>query len=176
VLSPAFLLAEAPSGTKATSLTVATPTGSASGTVPPTNVALGKPATQSSDYSSKYPAGNAVDGSISNFADTQDSVQPWWQVDLGQSYPIDRIALFNRSDCCADRLADYYVFVSDEPFASTSLSDTLAQPGVWSQHETDQAGRPTVIDVSRSGRYVRVQLAGSNQLALDEVQVFVQPG
>jgi hypothetical protein len=175
VLSPAFLVAQAPAGSKATSVTVTTPAGSASGTVPPTNVALGKPATQSSDYSSNYPARNAVDGSLTNFADTQDSTQPWWQVDTGQSYPIDQIAIYNRSDCCADRLADYYVFVSDEPFASTSPADTLAQPGVWSQHETTQAGRPTVIDVGRSGRYVRVQLAGSNQLALDEVQVFVQP-
>lgn len=175
LLSPAFLVAQAPAGTKATSVTVTTSAGSASGTVPPTNVALGKPATQSSDYSSKYPAGNAVDGSLTNFADTQDSTQPWWQVDTGQSYPIDQIALYNRSDCCADRLADYYVFVSDEPFASTSVADTLAQPGVWSSHQTAQAGRPTVIDVGRTGRYVRVQLAGSNQLALDEVQVFVQP-
>jgi hypothetical protein len=175
VLSPAFLVARAPAGTKATSVTVTTSVGSASGTVPPTNVALGKPATQSSDYSSKYPASNAVDGSISNFADTQDSTQPWWQVDTGQSYPIDQIAIYNRSDCCADRLTDYYVFVSDEPFASTSLADTLTQPGVWSRHETAQAGRPTVIDVGRSGRYIRVQLAGSNQLALDEVQAFVEP-
>jgi hypothetical protein len=175
VLSPAFLVAQAPTGTKATSVTVTTPAGSASGSVPPTNVALGKPATQSSDYSSKYPAGNAVDGSTSNFADTQDSAQPWWQVDTGQSYPIDQIALYNRSDCCADRLADYYIFVSDQRFTSTSVSDTLAQPGVWSAHETTQAGRPTVIDVGRTGRYVRIQLAGSNQLALDEVQVFVQP-
>jgi hypothetical protein len=175
VISPAFLVATAPAGTKPTPVTVMTPAGSASGSVPPANVALGKPATQSSDYSTKYPAGNAVDGNLTNFADTQDSTQPWWQVDIGRSYPIDQIAVYNRSDCCADRLADYYVFVSDTPFTSTSLSDTLAQPGVWSSHQTAQAGRPTVIDVGQTGRYVRVQLAGSNQLALDEVQVLVQP-
>jgi hypothetical protein len=175
VLSPAFLVAQAPAGVKATSVTVTTPAGSASGSAPPTNVAQGKVATQSSDYSTRYPAGNAVDGSLTNFADTQNSAQPWWQVDTGASYPIDQIAIYNRIDCCADRLADYYVFVSDVPFTSTSLSDTLAQPGVWSAHETAQAGRPTTIDVGRTGRYVRVQLAGTNELALDEVQVLSDP-
>jgi hypothetical protein len=135
VISPAFLVATAPAGAKPSPVTVTTNTGSASGTVPPTNLALGKTASQSSDYSSKYPAGNAVDGSLTNFADTQNSTRPWWQVDTGASHPIDQIALYNRTDCCADRLADYYVFVSDVPFTSTSLSDTLAQPGVWSALE-----------------------------------------
>lgn len=88
----------------------------------------------------------------SGLISVQDSAQPWWQVGTGQSYPIDQTALYNRSDCCADRLADYYVFVPDQPFASTSLADTLAQPGVWSDHETAQAGRPTVINVGHSGR------------------------
>jgi hypothetical protein len=175
ILSPAFLVAQAPAGVKATSVTVTTPAGSASGAAPPTNVAQGKVATQSSDYSTKYPAGNAVDGSLTNFADTQNSAQPWWQVDTGASYPIDQITIYNRTDCCADRLADYYVFVSDAPFTSTSLSDTIAQPGVWSVHETAQAGRPTTIDVGRTGRYVRVQLARTNELALDEVQVLSNP-
>jgi hypothetical protein len=175
LLSQAFLVAQAPAGVKATSVTVTTPAGSASGVVPPTNVAQGKVANQSSDYSTKYPAGNAVDGNLTNFADTQNSAQPWWQVDTGASYPIDQIAIYNRTDCCADRLADYYVFVSDAPFTSTSLSDTLGQPGVWSSHETAQAGRPTTVDVGRTGRYVRVQLAGTNELALDEVQVLSNP-
>ena len=65
-VSPAFLVATAAAGTR---ITVTTSAGSASGTVPPTNVR--KPASQSSDYSSKeYPAGNAIDGNVGNFADT----------------------------------------------------------------------------------------------------------
>jgi hypothetical protein len=175
VLSPGFLIATAPAGARIATVTVTTPAGRADGSIPPTDVVLGKAAGQSSDYSSKYPASNAVDGSTSNFADTKKETQPWWQVDAGASYPIDQIAIWNRSDCCADRLADYYVFVSDTPFTSTSLSDTLAQPGVWSAHQSAQAGRPTTIDVGRTGRYVRVQLAGTNELALDEVQVLSGP-
>jgi F5/8 type C domain/Right handed beta helix region len=175
VLSPEFLVATAPAGVHVTGATVRTTAGSASGAVPPTDVALGRPATQSSDYSSKYPAANAVDGNTGNFADTKDENQPWWQVDLGADRTIDQLAVYNRADCCQDRLADYYVLVSDTPFPSGSLSDALGQPGVWSAHETAPAGRPTTIDVGRAGRYLRVQLAGSNQLALAEVQVLSGP-
>jgi alpha-L-fucosidase 2 len=176
VLSPAFLVATAPSGTTPTAVTVTTRAGRASGAVPPPNVALGKQVAQSSTVSSNYPASYAVDDDLNNYAGTKSEAQPWWQVDAGASYPIERIAVYNRADCCAAGLADYYVFVSDVPFSSTSLSDTLAQPGVWSHHETSQAGRPTTIPVGRGGRYVRVQLAGTGQLALAEVQVLTAPG
>ncbi|MEV0408460.1 discoidin domain-containing protein [Actinoallomurus sp. NPDC050550] len=175
VLSPAFLVATAPSGTPPTAVTVTTRAGTASGTVPPPNVALGKQVAQSSTVSSNYPASYAVDDDLNNYAGTKTEAQPWWQVDAGAPYPIERIAVYNRADCCAAGLADYYVFVSDAPFSSTSVSDTLAQPGVWSHHETVQAGRPTTIPVGHGGRYVRVQLAGTGQLALAEVQVLTAP-
>lgn len=173
VLSPGFLTATAPAGTKPSPVTVTTSAGTATGTIPPLNALLGKSASQSSDYSASYPAQNAVDGSTSNFSDTKNTAQPWWQVDAGRSYSIDQLVVWNRSSCCQDRLADYYVFVSDTPFTSTSLSATLEQPGVWSSHQTAQAGFPTRIDVGRTGRYVRVQLAGTNELALAEVQALV---
>ena len=72
-VSPAFLVATATAGTH---ITVTTSAGSAYGTVPPTSVGLGKPASQSSNYSSKYPAGNAIDGNVGNFADTAEETQP----------------------------------------------------------------------------------------------------
>jgi hypothetical protein len=175
VLSPAFLTATPPPGRAGTSTTVTTPAGTASTDVPPPNVALGKPVQQSSTISSNYPAGYAVDDDLYDYAGTKTEAQPWWQVDTGASHPIDKIAVDNRADCCTDRLTDYYVFVSDTPFTSTSLSDTLAQPGVWSAHETAQAGRPTTIDVGHTGRYVRIQLAATNQLALAEVQILTAP-
>ena len=60
---------------------------------PATNLALNKPATASSVESAAYPASAAVDGPpttrwASAFADPQ-----WIQVDLGQSYTINRVRL-----------------------------------------------------------------------------------
>jgi hypothetical protein len=142
------------------------------------NLALGKPATQSSLGSGGVPE-RAVDGDTNgawsggSVTHTAFEDQPWWQVDLGESHQIDEIAIWGRTDgCCVDRLTDYHVLVSDEPFVSGSLHEVLAQPGVWASH---QAGPPTPesrIEVGEAGRYVRVQLAGNNALSLAEVQVF----
>jgi hypothetical protein len=83
------------------------------------------------------------------------------------------VNLWNRTDCCADRDSDYWVFVSATPFDhSLTPTQQAAQPGVWSSHQTGTVGRPTRLPVAASGRYVLVQLAGTNYLALAEVQVF----
>ncbi|GAA1725619.1 right-handed parallel beta-helix repeat-containing protein [Isoptericola hypogeus] len=143
----------------------------------PQNVALGKQATQSSTYAlangTPYPAGNAVDGNTTNFAHTAaGDAQPWWQVDLGSSADVDAIRLWNRSDCCQDRLQGVYVFVSDQPFTSENPTQTASQPGVWSTFLTGRAARPSVVDVSAHGRYVRVQLASTTaMLNVAEVQI-----
>jgi hypothetical protein len=143
-------------------------------------VATGKPATQKSTAYGGV-ASRAVDGrtdgafgggSVTHTAE-DGSAEPWWQVDLGESVPIDEIAVWNRTDCCAARLSDYYVLVSDQPFTSDSLADTLAQPGVRAFHQSGAAGSPTRVAVGGiAARHVRVQLRGTAPLSLAEVQVF----
>ncbi|MEF3304116.1 polysaccharide lyase family 8 super-sandwich domain-containing protein [Paenibacillus sp. GYB003] len=141
------------------------------------NAALGKPAAQASTAYGGVPE-RAVDGntngtygagSVTHTAER--AVQPWWQADLGASMAIEEIVVWNRTDCCSSRLSNYYVIVSGEPFASGSLAETLKQPGVWFTRRTETAGRPTVVPVGHSGRYVRIQLEGTNALSLAEVQV-----
>jgi RHS repeat-associated protein len=51
---------------------------------------------------------------------------------------------------------------------------TLSQAGVSHYHVAGAAGAPTTVAVGRTGRYVRVQLAGTNYLTLSEVEVFDQ--
>ncbi len=139
------------------------------------NLALGKPATQSSTlYTS---AAVAVDGNRDgNFANasvthTSNTFQPWWQVDLGTSQSLDTVQLWNRTDCCGNRLSNFYVLVSDQPFVSTDLNTTINQAGVSSYFFSGAAGVTTNIMVGRTGRYVRVQLSGTNPLSLAEVEV-----
>ena len=73
-------------------------------------------------------------------------------------------------------LADviYRIDPTDVPFTSNDLGATLAQSGVWNQHTAGRAGSPTSVNVGRTGRYVRVQLSGTNYLTLAEVQVIGQ--
>ncbi|MFD4258123.1 beta-N-acetylglucosaminidase domain-containing protein [Streptomyces sp. NPDC058534] len=146
------------------------------GLPPLKEVAQGKTATQVSDWGdgTAYGAAKAVNGDRYDFSTTSGKeAQPWWQVDLGASTDLERINVYNRTDCCAERVKDYYVLVSDEPFSGT-LAEQLAKPGVTAHYEEAQAGTPTVIETKAKGRYVRVWLANANpvELNLGEVQVF----
>ncbi|XP_071169354.1 fucolectin-like [Mytilus edulis] len=47
----------------------------------------------------------------------------WWAVDLGQEYSINSVTIFNRLDCCSDRLSDIYIYVYAPTIASWSYFD-----------------------------------------------------
>ena len=93
-------------------------------------------------------------------------------MDVGSSVPIRSVNVYNRTDCCGARLSDYWVFVSKTPFdtGKTPLQQA-ATDGVWSSHQTSQAGTPTEIQVGAAGRYVMVQQSGPTVLSLAEVEV-----
>jgi len=148
---------------------------------PTTNLALAKTATQSSTYPgyASAAAGSAVDGNTDgNFGNgsvtaTNPDTNAWWQVDLGSSAIVNSIVIWNRTDCCAARLSDYWVFVSNTPFSPSDTPTTLQnRAGTWSSHQT-VAPSPSVTIATGGvqGQYVRVQLSGTDYLSLAEVQV-----
>jgi len=171
---------------------IATVTGAPTPTVTPkptttpipglVNLSLGKAATQSSDYfaySKNNVASFAIDGNTDgNFLNGSvshtlaDSNPPaWWQVDLGGINYIQYINVWNRTDSLPERLTNFNVYVSDNPFTSTDITATKNQAGVTTYNYPGTAGSPTAINVNRTGRYVRIQLNNSDFLSLAEVQV-----
>lgn len=56
-----------------------------------------------------------VDGVFSNgsVTHTNEQTNPWWLLDLGESKDLGKIVIYNRADCCGDRLADAVVEVFD---------------------------------------------------------------
>ena len=68
-----------------------------------------KTATQSSTANSGV-ASRAVDGNLNGIYNsgsvthTKVDLNAWWEVDLGQQSDITSVALYNRVDCCKDRL------------------------------------------------------------------------
>ena len=72
----------------------------------PTNVALNKPATQSST-SDGFSADRVVDGNLNvnlnehscSHTELVAGVRAWWQVDLGSSYKVTSVTITNRGDC-----------------------------------------------------------------------------
>jgi hypothetical protein len=104
------------------------------------------------------------------------------ELDLGAVATLQSVNLFNRTDCCSTRLNNFYVLVSQTSMDGQSLSQLLANPAVTARYVATSglvAGnspQELTVDVGGvSGRYVRVQLVGTNQLALAEVQVMGRP-
>ncbi len=139
-----------------------------------TNLALNRPASQSSDFSGII-ASFANDGNTSNFSHTESNGAAWWEVDLGSINNISHINVWNREDCCANRLEAYQIFVSDVPFVSKDIVETASQNGNGVYFQEAIAQRPTRQNIGRTGRYVRIQLSGTNFLHLAEVEVFGTP-
>ena len=147
----------------------------------PVNLSEGQTATQSSTFNNnnRWNAGEAVDGDTNgananrSITHTNIEAQPWWQVDLGASSDIFSITLWNRTDdCCGDRLSDVVVFISDTDMTGRSLAELEADASVSSFSLDGEQGVQTTIDaINESGRFVRVQLRGTNALTLAELVV-----
>lgn len=141
------------------------------------NHARGKTARQSSTAFSGD-AHRAVDGNADGIyangsvTHTDRNAQAWWEVDLGFVTQVTRIDIYNRVDCCGTRLQNFYVLVSDAPFMSSDLAQTRAQRGVVSKYIDRAVQNATSVAIRRTGRYVRIQLKGTDYLSLAEVQVW----
>ncbi len=136
------------------------------------NLALGKPATQSSYYETdRYYASQAVNGDTrgvwytNSITHTKYEQGAWWQVDLGSEKNIKQIVIYNRTDCCANRLSNYQVSISNKADFSTHTY----------QQDFHVAPNPKKIiqlnALGKQGRYVRIQLLDKDYLSLAEVQV-----
>lgn len=158
--------------------TVVLPVGTDSRTDDAENVALLGVATQSTDFSSSYPASSALDDEWSTFTHTATGdFTPWWQVDLGDTATLTDIVLLNRLGCCPERLYNVTVEILDADertiWTSTLLNAVPTDGTPTSPGDTLDAGLDEVV----RGRFVRVSKEAvggtyeSEWLTLAEVQV-----
>jgi hypothetical protein len=124
-----------------------------------TNLALGKTASQSSTLPTTPAASAAVDGNTDgafyagSVTATNLEANPWWQVDLGTSTSVGSVTIWNRTDCCASRLSDYWLFISNTPFLSTDTPATLQnRAGVFASHQTSTPNPSAMIAAGVQGR------------------------
>jgi hypothetical protein len=143
------------------------------------DLALDKMAIQSStvvEAGAARAVDGETDGNFSHGSVTHTNLEDhaWWQVDLGIMATINSIVIWNRTDAVGERLADYWVFVSDSPFSTTDTPAILQRrSGTWSSRQAVSPNPSTTVRTNGiRGRYVRVQLDGKNFLSLAEVQVF----
>ena len=129
-----------------------------------TNVALNKPTRQSST-GFNGPASRAVDGNTrgNSFTHTQRE-QGWWRVDLQNEYDINSINVFNRTNCCSERLSGARIYVGN--VRSTNPNDYTFVGNL------SRNARSNFRNLNVSGRYVLVSRSNTDYLSLAEVQVF----
>jgi len=150
---------------------------SAPAAVAQTNLALTGTATQSSLGFGGVPE-RAIDGntdgtwSAGSVTHTADLTDSWWEVDLGGTFSIGEVRLYNRLDCCWGRLSNFRVAVFDgttEVFGEDYFTTTgsVAQGGTLSVYPPG----------GTSGNRIQVRILGLNNdsngfLSLAEVEVY----
>ena len=133
---------------------------------------LSATATLSSTYRTQnYFGSDCVDGDLDNFchsSTTPPDTDPSLTLDFGTAIQIAYVAVYNRRDCCQDRLADYtvsYRVRSSDAWAVCAEATAAA----------DAIG-PLLSECPHLAQYVRVQLPGSGRiLNLAEVEVYTLP-
>ncbi|XP_039475524.1 fucolectin-6-like isoform X2 [Oreochromis aureus] len=109
------------------------------------NLATRGKATQSTCYPHpRASALNAIDGNrnsdfmAGSCTHTNEQTNPWWKVDLLQSYIITSITVTNRGDCCHERLNGLEIHIGN------SLdNDGLDNPKILTLCEVEIYGYPT---------------------------------
>ena len=128
---------------------------------------------QTTDYSSSYPASNAVDGDTGTFSHTDSSTpNNYWIADLGAAGPVARVELVNRSYAStASRMDNLVIRVLDEGMNSVA-SDVTSNPGSGATYTFNTPPNTT-------GRYVKVGLEngetngrGDYVVQLAEVRIY----
>ncbi|XP_070561723.1 fucolectin-like [Ptychodera flava] len=146
--------------------------------VPIHNVAEGRPTHQSSDKPNKNGGSEkAVDGNKNSDLRNGESCtwtnreyQPYWQVDLGQTYDIYKVVITNRQDCCSYRITNAQIRVGDSqnfeenPVCGTMVNSTMSRE----ETITIRCG----CGIPMRGQYVSIQLIKKEEmLHLCEVEV-----
>ena len=152
----------------------------------PFNLALNKPATQSSIRGDGVPSfandgnttGNDNWGADADMMHTENGdTQLWWAVDLGVDATLDNIVIYNRTSTSAfilDRLSDFYVFTSLQPIdGNQSIAALTGNPAINNEFFAGNAGAvETFPVVGVQARYVLIKLTGSGPLHMAEVEVY----
>ena len=104
-------------------------------------------------------SGDWRDGSVTHTASTN---KPYWDLKWNDTYIIDEIKIYNRTNCCTTRLSNFNVIVYDDSGRITYNRTYSSTPSPLL----------TVNTGGVVGKHVRIQLNGTNFLSLAEVEVY----
>ncbi|KAL5253738.1 hypothetical protein ACHWQZ_G013495 [Mnemiopsis leidyi] len=140
----------------------------------PYNIARDKPASQSATYDNNGYANHGTDGNTDgnyNHASctaTSTQTNPWWKVDLQDTFPVKEVIVYNRMDCCANRIDGFRIHVGN----TGSSSDAVCGEPLESADFISSAKH---IKCDLSGRYISIHhpsSSGGKILTICELQAY----
>lgn len=133
----------------------------------------------SARQSSSHPSGEAskaLDGNtdgrffqgfVSHTGD--DDTSPWWEGRLEYVSFIESLKIYNRTDCCGERLNEAKIYVKDTAFDGASQDDVTAQADHIFTLPAN-VGESVTVNMSVVGRYIRVYGSTGQPLAIAEME------
>lgn len=139
----------------------------------PVNVAPVSGIAMTSDWRDPgYEAVNMVDGSLATFAHSDWVGGQSTSFDIGRTTTILDISLWNRPDCCQNRMANMWIVVSDSPI-STDVNTARAS-GAASFYLSGIVGSPSTVAINAEGQHVRIFASGP-VFHLAEIEIMALP-
>jgi NedA-like, galactose-binding domain len=128
--------------------------------------------------------GNYYDGSVAHGNLTSSGATPGLMLDFGAPRTIQTLNIWNRTDCCKDRLGGFYVFTSaTHKFKSSEyVADLQTMPGVTQYYfPFASVGGASLISLpifnadgsdpnAAYTRYIKIQLGANDYLHIAEVE------
>uniref|UniRef100_A0A1I8IQ08 PPM-type phosphatase domain-containing protein n=1 Tax=Macrostomum lignano TaxID=282301 RepID=A0A1I8IQ08_9PLAT len=119
---------------------------------------------QSSEHSLVAPCGRAIDGSTAQYwnsdscsATNRSDPAAWWQAEFGSPARVDFVTLWNRADCCPERLANFQLLMDGVQCAS---------------YFTETPESVFNVSCGLTGRVLRVQTLTGVVLTICEIRFF----
>jgi hypothetical protein len=130
------------------------------------NLALGKATAESSLYNTNPNDSRlAIDGNAGTFTSTGQENNPWWEIDLGAVCRLAQARIFNRGDCCRERLRTFRMLVSSD---HANWSQFYVHNGsVFGDNQ-----QPLILPMNTQARWVRIQLSENNILSIAELELY----
>ncbi|KAL1255448.1 hypothetical protein QQF64_013509 [Cirrhinus molitorella] len=140
------------------------------------NLALVGKAVQSSTHGTNGDAQHAVDGDRNSdyykgsCTHTKFEFNPWWRVDLQNSYYVSKVIITNRGDCCPERIVGTQIRIGDSLENNGNNNELVHVINLIPAEGTQSYEfKPT------KGQYVNIVIPGfAKSLTLCEVEVFAE--
>lgn len=107
-----------------------------------------------------YPASKCFDGNANNFCHSGNKNKPWLTYDMGKEVYVSSVNIYNRRNCCQNRLNKHALQVSSDNKTWRTCGTYTANSNLLFKEAC-----------SATGRFVRVQMLTNNWLNLGEVDV-----